>query len=141
MKIEYTLRSKEATRGTEGVEGTELLYLIEGNLQIHRGTECFFDDPYMNLLEFAVCLHKWLCISGAINDFIFESIDHDEPILVFRRINKEKWVVDSIWRRGEELLVTGHELISALAEFLARFDRYLHDEYRLSIKSLSQRAP
>jgi len=141
MKIEYTRRSRDATRGNEVVEGTELLYLIEGSLKVYSDIECFFDDPYMNLLEFAACLYKWLYISGGVNDFAFESVDHDEPILVFKRIDKGKWVVDSIWRRGEALLVTGHELMSAISEFLARFDRDLHDEYGLAIESFSQRAP
>lgn len=58
---------------------------IEGDLQIYVNGAPFFQAQYVNVVELAIQLGKWLeaVIHGVVRDFAYESLDHDEKILNF----------------------------------------------------------
>ncbi|MDP3487869.1 MAG: hypothetical protein Q8S19_08055 [Bacillota bacterium] len=131
IQISYLLPRKVIAEDVLAARGIELLCEIEGILTIYGDSHVFFDVSDMNLLELAVHLHGWLYVHVASRDFVYISIEHDEPILVFSHLNEERWVIDSIWRKSDVLQVERHELISAVEEFLVRLDADLEKQYNL----------
>ncbi|KAF0193439.1 MAG: hypothetical protein FD169_2506 [Bacillota bacterium] len=131
IQINYMLPRKVIAEDVLAARGIELLCEIEGILTINSESHVFFEVSEINLLELAVHLHRWRYEHSASRDFVYISIEHDEPILVFSHLNEEQWVIDSIWRKCEALQVERHELISAVEVFLVRLDADLEKQYKL----------
>ncbi|MDP3487844.1 MAG: hypothetical protein Q8S19_07930 [Bacillota bacterium] len=141
IQIDYSLPQKEIANEALAAGGVAVLYQIEGYFAISIVAKRFLEDPYMNLLELAACFYKWLYIHGAASDFVFVSIDHDEPILVFAQVGEEIWTVDSIWKKGDQLQVERKELLSAVEEYLVRLNYDLQERYGLKIASFVECVP
>ncbi|WP_349407817.1 hypothetical protein [Pseudalkalibacillus sp. SCS-8] len=100
----------------------ELGYM-EGELNIHFNQKLFFHDPHNNLAELAAQLDKWMN-SGSQKDFIFKTIDHDEPILTFQYESSNQWRLHSIWQNFEpEDTIHTIALKSAAKKFLENLNK------------------
>ena len=102
---------------------------IEGDLQIYVNGAAFIDEPYMNVVELAVQLGRWLdsIRHGVMRDFVYESIDHDEPILFFI-IEQEGVRISSTWQKFELVEVQPLDVVMvAVKMYLAHLNYKLHE--------------
>lgn len=58
---------------------------IEGDLQIYMDGQLYLTETYVNVVELATQLGKWLQLvaNGDIRNFVYDSIDSDESLLQF----------------------------------------------------------
>jgi hypothetical protein len=102
----------------------ELKYLfvtIEGTLQIHINNDLHFDEPEVMLVELAGVITDWLADirSNKNKDFIYETMDHNEPILKFNYFDNECYQIDSIWAKMDGIYLLPKYII------IAEFENYL----------------
>ena len=101
----------------------EVVRDVEGPMRICIESQVFFGEPVMLSLELAISLRKWTDAvrAGKIEDFVYESMEHDGPLLEFRRQPDGSWLVYSIWQRFESMarFSTG-ELLDAAGDFIER---------------------
>lgn len=133
VKMSYRLNGNIIDRGLIRKRDYMLLVQIEGSLAISSSSHVFFEEPYMNLLELAIGLQAWIHSDRAKEDFWFTSVDHDEPILSFTRVQGDTWKVDSIWKKHEPFEVSEAELIGGIGGFVGTLDKDLRQEYGVRI--------
>lgn len=132
IKFHYEFNKIIDKKALEG-KGPVLFALIEGRFSILKDSEAFFDDRYMNLLELAVELQKWIALGIDKDDFYFVSIDHDQPILTFIRLPNYKWTINSIWKNGDGLETERDDLLSLVLKFINKIEVDLQERYNVSV--------
>jgi hypothetical protein len=127
MKIEFEI--------TDFPIGEQIKYTtayLEGILKIYIRSILFFNQPGILLVEYAIVINKWLnkVKEGAIIDFVYDTMDHDQPILSIILVKNEYYKIDSIWKEEEvNTLLSKAELINV-------FEKYLNDlNHNLKMKS------
>lgn len=124
---------------------------MEGGLQLYVHGEVFFGDPYINVVELAMQLGEWLEATrhGFMRDFVYESIDHEEPLLNFI-VQEDGVKLISNWQQFEvKELVPLEVLTNAVTRYLyelngklhdidyvVKLDRFLHDNFSENAKAL-----
>lgn len=108
----------------------KLLLDVEGELGISVDHSCFFREPSLALLEFAVSLKEWrMKDSKRPSSFYYFSMEYDEregPILAFIRENDNKWRLFSIWQEFEhEGIISTDVLVKAVDRYLTEFEEIL----------------
>ena len=102
---------------------------IEGDLQIYVNGALYLAYSYMNVVELAIQLGKWLDSfrHGVKRDFIYESIDHDEPILLFT-MEQDGIRVSAPWQQFEVLEPLPINVVeTAVKAYLITLNRNLHE--------------
>ena len=102
---------------------------IEGDLQIYVNGALYLAYSYMNVVELAIQLGKWLDSfrHGVTRDFVFESIDHDEPILLFT-MEQDGIRVSAPWQQFEVLEPLPINVVeTAVKAYLITLNRNLHE--------------
>lgn len=124
---------------------------IEGDLQIYMHGAPFFNDPYINVVELAIQLGKWLDAvrHGIVCDFVYESIDHDGPILSFT-VEAEALRISSPWQLFEltepmplKMVETAvklyiielNEKLHAI-DYVEKLDRFISDDVSENTKAI-----
>ncbi|MDR1317077.1 MAG: hypothetical protein LBK13_09415 [Spirochaetales bacterium] len=128
LEIKYTLYDETIDQEIVLECGTHLIALIEGDLKIIINDILFFDEPYMNLLELSVQLYKWLH-KVIKNDFMYNSINNEEPVLNFHQINNKYWGINSIWEKCNSFNIRNSELYKCLRTFIKSLDKDLLIKY------------
>ena len=96
---------------------------LEGVLQIFIGNKLFFNQSGILLIELAFVIKRWLKIlkSDKSVDFVYDTMDHDEPILKMEFVKSNNYRIESVWQEIEV-----KELLSE-ADIVAECERYLYD--------------
>ena len=124
---------------------------IEGDLQIYVNGALYLAGSYMNVVELAIQLGKWLesIRLGVTRDFIYESIDHDEPILLFT-MEQDGIRVSAPWQRFEVLEPLPINVVETAVKtyliilnrklheinYVAKLDRFLSDDISENMKAI-----
>lgn len=89
------------------------------------------------ILEYGILLKKWVreLNEGEITNFIYNSIEHDGPILEFRYIN-EAWEIYSDWRISEkEVVLSSDDLLVVSKRFLEELEHRLKETYDIELNT------
>ena len=114
-----------------------MIAYLEGVLRISIGDNLFFNQPSILLVEFAICISRWLnkIHSGELSDLIYETMDYDEPIITIIHVNNTYFKIDSVWKEegALPLIIKLNELISAFLKFLTSLSKKLKLKYAISL--------
>ncbi len=113
------------------------LHDVDGNFQILIDNVAYFDEKEFLILEFGILLKKWVrkFNEGEITNFMYNSIEHDSPILEFRYINGA-WEIYSDWRVSEkEVVLSSDDLLVLSKRFLEELEHKLKDTYEIELKT------
>jgi len=134
MKINFKI--------TDTPTGEQLNHLdvyLEGTLEISFGNILFFSQPGILLIEFASFIHKWLdkIESAGKANFIYETMDHDEPILTIKYVKDENYRIDSIWREKEMTqMISKKEIITEFKKYLDNLNDALKLGFNIELKAI-----
>lgn len=110
---------------------------VDGVFQIYVDDVAYFDEKEFLLLEFGILLKKWVAKinEGETTDFIYNSIEHDSPIIEFRYING-MWEVFSDWRISDKrIFILSETLLSSSRNFLNELEGSLTDNYEIRLNT------
>lgn len=110
---------------------------VDGEFQIFIDDEAYFDEKEFLLLEFGILLKKWVTKinNGKTEDFIYNSIEHDSPILEFRS-TYGTWEVFSDWRISDNrFFVLSDNLVDSCRKFLDELEEKLTDTYEITLNT------
>ena len=133
MRIEFKI--------TELPKADKKKYLIaylSGELIIIFDDVLFFKEPDILLAEFAVCILKWLkkANSGNYENFVYETMDHDEPIIQMIYTPNNSFKIDSIWKnKAINNLHKAEEIVSGFEKFIENFKKELLVKYNINLNS------
>jgi len=110
---------------------------LEGNLKITIGNTVFFSQAGILLIEFAIVITKWLdkIKSGELSDLVYETMDHDEPIISIIYVKNSCFKIDSIWKEKNILpaIIELNELTNAFLKYLDRLSKELKIKYDINL--------
>lgn len=111
---------------------------LEGRLQIAIGKVVFFDEPEIPLIEFAISAHEWLrnARKGQVEDFVYLSMDHEEPIITFRPVGDGLFSPHSIWQSAVAAPVNTNDLGEAFETYIAALQEALKTQGNIDFDSL-----
>ena len=118
MKIKF-----EITTIPEKEQKKYLTAYLEGVLQIFIGSKLFFNQSGILLIEFAIVIRQWLTKikKGRMIDFMYETMDYDEPILRIIHTNDNNFLIESVWQEIE----VKEQLQEA--DIFTEFEKYLEN--------------
>ena len=84
----------------------------EAELTITCNNQILFSEE-VAIVEFYWYLVNWYCryLTGKKDDFIYCSVEHTDPILVFARQQKHYWKIDSVWRQCDKPAFVKEEIL------------------------------
>ncbi len=140
IKIFYTIDGNEEEITNIKKLDTRALYIMEGNLKIFINNKKYFDVDYFNIFEFSYYLDNWLFkikVHHLKENFIYESIDHSEPILMIK-CEDDKWFIESIWEKFKcNNCFASEELVSAFDNYLASFNLKLRELFNIDLQKFN----
>lgn len=100
---------------------------IEGDLRIYIDRQVYFEEPSVNVVELAIQLTKWLddMSDGEIRDFIYDSIDCENPMLRFV-VQQDGLNIHSPIGKFEQLTLPVETVKNAVLRFLVALNVQLH---------------
>jgi hypothetical protein len=128
LKIIFELDKKNIDNEIVSDLGSHLVNSIEGRLIIKSNGQIFFDKLYVCLLELSSQLYKWL-YENIKKDFVYNSMEHDEPILIFKKLSKKYWEIDSIWKKDKKVVSSNRELYKSIKRYIKSLDKELKIKY------------
>ncbi|MVN77427.1 hypothetical protein GO988_13915 [Hymenobacter sp. HMF4947] len=113
---------------------------LDGSLTVLIKEVMFFDNEGISLLDFAMCVGKWLkeIATGSFLDFDYSSNEYEEnPVLHFSRINNHYYTLHSAWVESyaDNILGLG-EITHCLRIFLQELDTYMQQEYGVAFSNI-----
>lgn len=120
MKVEFEIISIP-----EGEQKKYPTAYLEGLLKIIINNTIFFNQSEILLIEFAIIIDKWLdrIKVDEFADFIFETMDNDEPIISFEYVKGDFYRMESIWKETEVTeLISKEELIDTFENYLVNLE-------------------
>jgi hypothetical protein len=127
MKITFSL-----TEINQGLLPKYSYAAVNGDLTIAVDDIIIFNEPYVLLLELAFSFEKWL--NNTDQDFIYDSIDHDEPIFSFVKTSSGLYSFNSIWAvQPLKRLLTLDEIKAALATYSTSLPITIYQKYSLML--------
>ena len=118
---------------------THPIAFLEGNLEINMG-EVFFLEPGILLIELGLCIKKWLNSSnkGVFQNFVYNSIEHDESIFSLIAINAQQYEIISEWAKNiEKHFIEKDDVIKCFNAFLIELNaciNFINTEHNLTVK-------
>jgi hypothetical protein len=114
-----TLAVRDVRRASE-----DALTGIRGTVDIAGDGELLVSLPELLVVELADQLDAWLIgVDGGPGDFVYSSVEHDEPGIVYLHQEPPCWRVGSIWSTGErELDASLRTVAAAAADYVAAVD-------------------
>ncbi|MBE6556820.1 MAG: hypothetical protein E7664_03650 [Ruminococcaceae bacterium] len=84
----------------------------DATLTIKHNNQIFFEEE-IAIVEFYWHLLHWYrdFLSGQKQHFIYSTVEHTEPILVFSLKNNNDWAIDSIWKKHEKPFLIKEEIL------------------------------
>lgn len=96
-------------------------YLLwEADLTITYNNQILFSEE-VAIVEFYWYLVNWYrrYLAGNADRFIYSTVEHTEPILVFSPQQNQHWKIDSIWKQCDKsALIKEETLLSAVHKLL-----------------------
>ena len=89
IEFRHTLSRNKVSKEVIKERSLALVCYIEGTFTILHGQEVFFDEA-TPVLELGAHLYRWLHLQQSDRDFVYISMEHDEPILKFTSLNGEE---------------------------------------------------
>lgn len=118
----------------KGLERYTIAY-VEGSLQIKINNNIFFDSEGILLVELARYIHQWLLETNNFQDFIYETMDYEEPIIKFIHLGNDLYKAESIWQKQEiKDLITKPELIECLSKYIENLRVTLKSEHGIRLE-------
>lgn len=120
MKVEFEIISIP-----EGEQKKYPTAYLEGLLKIMFNDIIFFNQSGILLIEFAILIDKWLKRNKVdeFADFIFETMDYDEPIISFKYLKGDFYKIESIWKETDVVeLISKKEIIYAFEKYLVNLE-------------------
>lgn len=120
MKVEFEIISIP-----EGEQKKYPTAYLEGLLKIVFNNIVFFNQSGILLIEFAILIDKWLkrIKVDEFADFIFETMDYDEPIISLEYEKGDFYRIESIWKEtGVVELISKQEIIYAFEKYLVNLE-------------------
>jgi hypothetical protein len=127
MKIKF-----EITTIPEKEQKKYLTAYLEGCLQIFIGGKLFFNQSGILLIEFAIVIRRWLTFleKNKVIDFVYETMDYDEPILRIIHTNDNNFRIESVWQEMEvKELLRGADVVIEFKKYIEN----LSDALRLQL--------
>ncbi|WP_259016612.1 DUF7878 domain-containing protein [Emticicia fluvialis] len=118
---------------------TSLIAYLEGVLQIYIGGKLFFNQPYILLIELAISIKEWLnSAEGGNNvDYIYNTMDHDEPLLEMIHLKSGSFQIKSIWQDLEIIeQLPKEEIINGFEEYLGNLSNTLKSKLDIDLNEL-----
>jgi len=105
---------------------------VNGDLTISVDDIIIFNEPNILLLELAFSFDKWL--NNTDQDFTYDSIDHDEPILSFVKTSSGLYSFNSIWAvQPLNRLLSLDEIKAALATYSTSLSIAIYQKFSLML--------
>ena len=84
----------------------------EADLTIIHENQILFSEE-VAIIEFYWYLYSWYhrYLTGHNNQFVYPTVEHTEPILVFSPQPNHYWKIDSIWKRCDEPVLIKEEIL------------------------------
>ena len=101
----------------------------ETNLIVAYNNQVLFSEE-VAIIEFYWYLAKWYrrYLAGNIEPFIYSTVEHTDPILVFLPQQNRYWKVDSVWKRYDKsTLIKEQELCSEVHKLLEEIKVVIED--------------
>ena len=101
---------------------------IEGGLQIFVEGQVYLEESYVNVVELAIQLGKWLdsVRHGVVRDFVYDSLDQGESMLRFF-IQQDGVLLFSPFQKIEPPALPIETVEKAVMRYLAALNRELHE--------------
>lgn len=132
MKIDF-----EITKTPLGEQWKYPKAYIEGRLQISVDEIMVFDQPGILLIEFASFVRRWLNLVKSLGayKFVYETMDHDEPIFVLDRFDGS-YKISSIWQETDiQTLLSEADVVTAFENYLIDLTKILKAEMGLELSN------
>lgn len=134
MRIEF-----EITSIPEGEKQKYTTAYLEGLLRIKFNDLTFFCQSEILLIEFAILIYRWLqrIKVDRYADFIFETMDNDEPILSLECVKEDLYRIESIWKeRDFTELISKEDIINAFEKYLISLQKELLLKIGIELKGI-----
>jgi len=119
----------------------DLIAYFEGNLAITVDGKFFFDESGVPLVELGLVVQRWLTeIEGdESKTFVYLSMDHDEAIFVFKPVNQNEIILESIWQLPEMPITTSFSQVKdALIKYTQDLSITLDKHYGTDLKNIAR---
>lgn len=134
MKFEFDL-NKKIDKSLIETKNRKILADIEGELVITVGSEIFFREQGILLLEFGILLSNWNSDvnKGLTKNFIYETMDYSEgPILEFTMQKNCVWGIQSQWEQFHVYETFSlHELTNCSRHMLQELNDKLKEVFKI----------
>lgn len=123
MKINF-----EIVNIPKGKQKKYVTAYLEGELEIYVGNNLYFNQEGILLIEFAIFIARWLSLLeyDTTADFVYHSMDNDEPILSFKLIEFDYYQIYSPWENMEiSEYILKSNIYSEFKKYLSELDRDL----------------
>ncbi len=123
---------------------------IEGELQIYVDGQLYFEEAFINVVELAIQLGKWLDFvrHGMMRDFVYDSLDSDESLLKFL-VKQNRVQIHSPLQKFEFPPLPVETVVKAVMRclvalnvklhginYVQKLDRFLHNSLSENAKAL-----
>ena len=101
---------------------------IEGGLQIFVDGQVYLDELYVNVVELAIQIGKWLdsVRHGVVRDFVYDSLDYGDSMLRFF-IRQDGVLLFSSLQKSEQPKLPIETVEKAVMRYLVALNRELHE--------------
>ena len=130
MKIQFTL-----TDFFNDNDRKYMLAYIEGILIIYIENTLFFNQPNILLAEFAYLSNKWInnIKMNKYTDFIYNSMDYDEPILSILHTHNDYYKINSIWQEKDvKNEIKANIIVNELENYIKILQGKLKENFNIS---------
>ena len=102
----------------------------EADLTVTYNNQILFSEE-VAIIEFYWYLAKWYCeyLSKNIDQFVYCTVEHTEPILIFSPWKNKYWKIDSIWKRCDKpAIIEEQTFCSEVYKLLKKIKLAVEDE-------------
>ena len=84
----------------------------EADLTIVYNNQILFSEE-VAIIEFYWYLVNWYrrYLTGNTDQFVYSTVEHTEPILVFSPQQNQYWEIDSVWKKSEQPVLINEEIL------------------------------
>lgn len=101
----------------------------EADLTVTYNKQILFSEE-VAIIEFYWYLSKWYreYLSGHIDQFVYSTVEHTEPILLFSPRENQYWEIDSVWKQcGKPALIEEQAFCSEVHKLLEKIKLAVED--------------
>jgi hypothetical protein len=118
------------------VEDWQILLHIVADFQVLVDSRVLYREQQFCVVDFAVALHRWVGEEPKL-DFIYESMESEEPGLVWVRASGSGWRVGSVHQEYDEEEVFSSEQVSeAAGAFIFRLKKEVAAKLDIDLRGI-----